>query len=92
MRQISFWTFIAYYGTLYLVGIVILVLGFTFGKDAFTPIMSLIFPIAKDNSLFKLVWTSTVVYWPMVLIWEMLIQRTKLTDCPWDKGPGGPPQ
>ncbi len=78
MRELSFWTFLAYYGIIYLVFMAVILAGYTFGKDFFTPVAALIFPIAGGNSLLKNFLVSTGMYWGMVLFYVLGIQKVKL--------------
>lgn len=78
MREMSFWTFISFYGLLYLIFIGVILGGYFFGRDVFTPVAALIFPIAGGNSLLKNFLVSTGMYWGMVLLYVLVIQKTKL--------------
>lgn len=78
MRELSFWTFLAYYGIIYLIFMAVILGGYVFGKDVFTPVAALVFPIAGGNSLLKNFLVSTGMYWGMVLIYVLGIQKVKL--------------
>lgn len=78
MQEISGWRFLAYYGVLYLIFMVIIIVGYPLAQQYATPLASLIFPIAGGNSLFKNIIVDTGMYWGMVLLYTFVIQKNRL--------------
>lgn len=78
MREISGWTFVAYYGVLWLIFMAIIVIGFPLANIYAKPIAALVFPIAGHNSLVKNMLVTTGMFWGMVLFYTLFIQKMKL--------------
>lgn len=78
MRQINGWQFLAYYGLIYLIFLVVIVVGYPLAQEYAKPIAALIFPIAGNNSLIKNVLVSSGMFWGMVLFYTIVIQKIKL--------------
>ena len=78
MKEISGWTFLAYYGSLWVIFMLIVGLGYPMAQTYAKPIAALIFPIAGGNSLMKNLLVTTGMYWGMVLFYALVIQRIKL--------------
>lgn len=78
MREIDGWRFLGYYGIIYLIIMILIVVSYPFAQTFAKPIASLIFPIADNNSLFKNVIVTTVMYWGALLFYTIVIQKIKL--------------
>jgi tellurite resistance protein TehA-like permease len=77
-KEVSGWIFLGYYGLLYLIFMLILVVGYPLAKTYAEPIAAMIFPIAGHNSLLKNLIVDTLMYWSMVLGYTLLVQRSRL--------------
>jgi hypothetical protein len=78
MQEMSGWRFLAYYGVLYLIFMVIIIVGYPLAQQYATPLASLVFPIAGGNSLLKNILVDTGMYWGMVLFYTFVIQKNRL--------------
>lgn len=78
MREMSGWTFLAYYGVLWLIFVAIIAIGYPLADTYAKPIAGLIFPIAGHNSLVKNLLVTTGMFWGMVLFYSLCIQKVKL--------------
>jgi hypothetical protein len=77
-REINGWQFLGYYGLIYLIFMLALVLGYPWAQKYAQPVAALIFPIAGNNSLVKNLIVDTLMYWGMVLGYTVVIQRSRL--------------
>jgi hypothetical protein len=66
MKEQNIWTYIGYYGAIYVIFMVILVLGYSFAQEYLRPVAAIIFPINEDNSLMKNLIVMTGMYWGIV--------------------------
>lgn len=78
MREVNGWTFLAYYGIIYLFFLILIVVAYGPAQEFAKPIAALIFPIAGGNSLMKNILVDTGMYWGMVLFYTFFIQKIRL--------------
>jgi hypothetical protein len=78
MREMSGWTFLTYYGIIWLIFMLIVGIGYPLAESYAKPIAALIFPIAGSNSVIKNLLVTTGMYWGMVAFYALMIQKVKL--------------
>ncbi len=78
MREIDGWRFVGYYGVLYLIIMIFIVVSYPMAQTFAKPIASLIFPIAGNNSLIKNMIVTTLMYWGSLLFYTIFIQKIRL--------------
>jgi hypothetical protein len=78
MKEVNGWHFLGYYGILYLAFMLFLLIAYPLAQEYAKPIASLIFPIAGGNSLLKNIIVDTVMYWGMVLFYNLVIEKIRL--------------
>jgi len=79
MREMDGYHFIGYYGVFYLFMILISLISFIPVIHNFMePIMGIVFPLARGNSLPKFLLVVTGMYWGMVLFYTLVIQKIRL--------------
>ena len=77
-REIDGYRFIGYYGVIYIVFMLLMLVSWPITQTYIKPIASLIFPIAQNNSLVKSLLVDTGMFWGMVLFYTLVIQKIKL--------------
>ncbi|WP_373531196.1 hypothetical protein [Vampirovibrio sp.] len=78
MREIDGWRFLGYYGVIYLLIMIVIVVCYPLAQTFAKPIASLVFPIAGNNSLFKNMMVTTGMYWGALLFYTLVIQKIRL--------------
>jgi hypothetical protein len=79
MREMDGYHFIGYYGVFYLFMVLISLISFIPVIHNFMePIMGIVFPLARGNSLPKFLLIVTGMYWGMVLFYTLVIQKIRL--------------
>ena len=78
MREINGWKFLGFYGMIYLIFMLFMVVTYPLAQEYAKPFAALIFPIAGNNSLLKNIIVDTLMYWGMVLIYSLVIEKIKL--------------
>ena len=78
MREIDGYRFLGYYGIIYLIIMIILAVTYPLAQTYATPIASLIFPIADNNSLVKNLVVTTLMYWGGLCFYTFVIQKIRL--------------
>ncbi len=71
----SIWSYIGYYGFIYLIIVVILVVGYPLAQQFAKPIAAIVFPINDDNSLMKNLIVMTLMYWIMVGFYTLVMKK-----------------
>jgi hypothetical protein len=79
MREMDGYHFIGYYGVFYLFMVLISLISFIPVIHNFMePIMGIVFPLARGNSLPKFLLVVTGMYWGFVLFYTLVIQKIRL--------------
>ena len=77
MQERNIWTYLGYYGFIYLIFVLMVVIGFPLAKQYAAPVVSMIFPLDQHNSMPKTLLVMTGMYWAMVVGFMLLNPQKK---------------
>lgn len=75
MKKRNFWTYLGYYGFIYILFVGLTVVGYPLAQTYAKPIAALIFPINEDGGLLRVVIVMSAMYWGMVGFYMGVIRR-----------------
>jgi H+/gluconate symporter-like permease len=75
MKERNIWTYLGYFGCIYLIILLFIVIGYPLAQRYALPVASFIFPINEGNSLLKTVLVMSGMYWGMVGFYMLLNRK-----------------